>query len=428
MNPSALAVLLDGEPIGEIHRAARGALEFHYDPEYAERQAAVPLSVSMPLSRRAHTDQAISPWLWGLLPDNEDVRRRWGDEFGVPANNPIDLLGTRIGHDCAGAVQFCASDEVNWLLERRGGVDPLTEQGVAARLRALRTDETAWLDFDLDLQFSLAGGQRKTALHLTVDEWGVPWGTTPTTHILKPAIPGLPRTDVNEHLCMTAARLLGLPAARTSLCRFEDQVAVAVQRYDRVRRDGTLWRVHQEDLCQALSTHPDTKYESDGGPGPGDVARVLRTHAPEGRSESDVARFVDGLALNWMLGAPDAHAKNYSLLLDEAGVRLAPLYDVISALPYQGDGKRPIRLAMRIGTNDRVREIRRRDWRELAVGLRIDSSSLVERMLDLARRLPGAFEQAAKDGAVREIAGDFADLMVGLVATQAGRCAQQLTL
>lgn len=44
----------------------------------------------------------------GLLPDNEDLRRRWGNEFGVPANSPFELLGPRISHDCAGAALFCA--------------------------------------------------------------------------------------------------------------------------------------------------------------------------------------------------------------------------------------------------------------------------------------------------------------------------------
>ena len=428
MNRSVLAVLLGGEPIGEVRRAASGLLEFGYDHDYARGPEAVPLSVSMPLSRPAHPHSTISPWLWGLLPDSDDVRRRWAGEFGVPASDPFGLLGTPIGHDCAGAVQFCRPDELNWLSERGGGVAPLSEGGVASRLRALQEDENAWLDPRIHLQFSLAGGQRKTALHHTGMEWGIPWGAVPTTHILKPAIRGLPWTDVNEHLCLTAARILGLAAARTSLVRFEEQIAVAVQRFDRLNRDGVLWRIHQEDFCQALGVDPRLKYQSDGGPGAADIADALRHHVPEGRAGTDLARLSDALAFNWLVGAPDAHAKNYSLLLDHRGGRLAPLYDVISAVPYGGDGRPPIRLAMRIGSHDRLDEINRRDWGVVAAQLHLSPSALAERILDMVRRLPYAFEQAATDPSVQTVADTFAQRMIELMADRARECSALISL
>jgi serine/threonine-protein kinase HipA len=39
-------------------------------------------------------------------------------------------------------------------------------------------------------------------------------------------------------------------------------------------------------------------------------------------------RFGKAVIVNYLLLAPDAHAKNYSLLLVGSLVRLAPLYDV----------------------------------------------------------------------------------------------------
>lgn len=428
MSGSTLEVLLSGEPIGDIRRSASGLLELRYDHEYAADSTAVALSVSMPLSRRSHPDSAISPWLWGLLPDGEDVRRRWADEFGVPANDPFRLLGTPIGHDCTGAVQFCAPEEVNWLSERGGGVEPLTEQGMASRLRRLREDGRAWLDPGVRLQFSLAGGQPKTALHHAGGEWGIPWGTIPTTHILKPAIHGLPWTEVNEHLCLTAARLIGLPAARTSLATFEDQVAVVVRRFDRLEQDGVLWRMHQEDFCQVLGVHPNLKYETDGGPGAADVAGALWHHVSEGHAVADLDRFADALAFNWLIGAPDAHAKNYSLLLDHRGGRLAPLYDVISAVPYASGGESPIRLAMRVGAHDRLSDISGRDWALAATQLRIDPSALAERILYIARRLSAAFEEAAADQTVQAVAGTFANRMIEQLADRARECDARISL
>lgn len=425
MSPPALVVLLGGLPIGEVRRTAGQHLEFRYEAGYAADPGALPLSVSMPLTRLVHPDRVITPWLWGLLPDNEDIRREWAGEYGVPAQSPFDLLGTPIGHDCAGAVQFCTRDEVNWLVDRGGGTEPLSEHGVAQRLRALQSDETAWWDRDLGLQFSLAGGQRKTALYLADGEWGVPWGDVPTTHILKPGIAGLRRAEINEHLCLTAARLLGLPAAHTSLQRFEDQVAVVVRRFDRLSVDGALSRFHQEDLCQALSVDPRDKYELDGGPNAGDVAGALREHGGIHAGE-DVTRFVDCLALNWLLGAPDAHAKNYSLLIEAHQARLSPLYDVISGLPYRVGRERRISLAMRIGGHSHLGEIGVRNWRDAARELRVEPAATIERALTMAARLPGALEDATRDPAAREIDPRFADELLERVSAWTRECATRL--
>jgi serine/threonine-protein kinase HipA len=39
-----------------------------------------------------------------------------------------------------------------------------------------------------------------------------------------------------------------------------DEVAICVERYDRVKQDGTWLRIHQEDVCQALGVRPEMKY------------------------------------------------------------------------------------------------------------------------------------------------------------------------
>ena len=49
-------------------------------------------------------------------------------------------------------------------------------------------------------------------------------------------------------------------------------------------------------------------------------------------------------------GGTDAHAKNYSLVLAGPEVRLAPLYDVASALPYE-TAHQKLRLAMKFGSD-----------------------------------------------------------------------------
>ena len=217
------------------------------------------------------------------------------------------------------------------------GRDPsswLTEEEVAERLRDLRADTTAWLGRSFTGQFSLAGAQAKTALLQRDGRWGVPSGATPTTHILKPAVAGLDDHDLNEHLCLDAARRAGLIAARTRIERFGEETAVVVTRYDRIATGGAIRRVHQEDLCQALGIPPTRKYQNEGGPGPVQIVRLLRGAMRPTAAEDAVRRFADALAWNWLIAGTDAHAKNYSLLLAGPEARLAPLYDIASALPY----------------------------------------------------------------------------------------------
>lgn len=70
-------------------------------------------------------------------------------------------------------------------------------------------------------------------------------------------------------------------------------------------------------------------------------------------ADGAVSRFFDALVWNWLIGGADAHAKNYSVLLSGGQVRLAPLYDVASALLYETH-ERKLRLAMKIGGEYRI--------------------------------------------------------------------------
>ncbi len=133
------------------------------------------------------------------------------------------MLATPVGEDCAGAVRFAKPDELDRVLARPGAVTWLDEHDVAARLRELQEDATTWLGRTFTGQFSLAGAQAKTALLRSGERWGVPSGSTPTTHILKPAVAGLDDHDLNEHLCLDAARRAGLTAARTAVSRFDER-------------------------------------------------------------------------------------------------------------------------------------------------------------------------------------------------------------
>ncbi|HEY1652019.1 MAG TPA: type II toxin-antitoxin system HipA family toxin [Acidimicrobiales bacterium] len=415
-----LTVILDNQVAGTLSQLDQGRLRFDYHDDYRIRPDATPLSVCMPTQVASHSDRAITPWLWGLLPDNEAVLSRWARQFHVSTSSPFSLLSTPVGEDCAGAVRFAAPDELDRVLKRPGTVTWLTEDDVAQRLRELREDSTAWLGRTFTGRFSLAGAQAKTALLCEDGRWGFPSGTFPTTHILKPAVLGLDDHDLNEHLCLDAARRCGLLVARTRVAQFAGESAIVVDRYDRLNRDGSILRIHQEDLCQALGVPPSRKYQNEGGPGPADIAHLVRRVMPPRIADATVARFADALIWNWVVGGTDGHAKNYSLLLAGNQIRLGPLYDIASALPY-GTHEKKLRLAMTIGDDYRVYPWRN-SWPAAARDLGLDADALMTRVDELTARAPDAVRDAAGAEVVKGLDRELPEKLVSLIADRAGRC------
>jgi serine/threonine-protein kinase HipA len=396
-----LVALLDGKEAGRVRNDARGRLTFVYNNSWREGQEAYPLSLSMPLAAEEHGPAVIQAFLWGLLPDNELVLDRWAKKFQISARNVFALI-SHVGEDCAGAVQFVTPDRQEALKNGEDDkVEWLDEAAVAKRLQALREDHAAWrLQRDTG-QFSLAGAEPKTALLLQKSRWGIPAGRIPTTHILKPPTGNFDGHAENEHICLLLARQLGLPTAETKVMRFEKEIAVVIERYDRQVVDNGIARIHQEDICQARGIMPTKKYQNEGGPSPSDIIELLRTYSTD--READIDTFVDALAFNWLIAGTDAHAKNYSLLLaDGPEVRLAPLYDIASILPYDDVDFQKIKLAMKIGDEYKLGQIGLREWQKFAREMRFDAGKVRDRLIQMAEQLPDlvteVHAQAQKDG------------------------------
>jgi serine/threonine-protein kinase HipA len=422
--PDALTVILGGRRAGTLTQGVGGALTLAYDTAYRAEPGAIPVSLSMPLSNHMHAGPVVRSFCQGLLPDNETVLERWGRDFQVSAGNPFALL-RHVGEDCAGAVQFARPERADDLLADRGSLQPLTEEQIAERLRTLRRDPAAW-HMARTGQFSLAGAQAKTALYqdAATEQWSDPTGAVPTTHIIKPAIAGFDDHDLNEHLCLSAARIVGIRAAHSRVLSFATERAIVVDRYDRLPTMGArVVRIHQEDMCQALGVPPSVKYQSEGGPTPEEIIALLRkavTPAPV--ADLEVSRFVDALALNWLIAGTDAHAKNYSMLLLPGQVRLAPLYDIASSLPYDDMYLPRLRLAMRIGSEYRIEAITGRHWAAFAERNGLDPVRVAERIDELGGRLPAAFREAATTAPVAALNSDLPARLVSDVEKHVDRC------
>jgi serine/threonine-protein kinase HipA len=395
---SELVTLLDGKEVGRVHNDTRGRLTFVYGDQWRNAPETYPLSLSMPIAAKEHGRSVVEAFLWGLLPDNEQVLARWAAKFQVSARNVFALI-SHVGEDCAGAVQFVTPERLEAIRSgKEDKVEWLDESELARRLRMLREDHAAWrLPRDTG-QFSLAGAQPKTALLLQNDRWGIPSGRIPTTHILKPPTGHFDGHAENEHVCLMLARNLGLPAAQSKVMRFKDEVAIVVERYDRQQEGNDIIRVHQEDICQALGILPTKRYQNEGGPSAANIVELLRTYSTD--RDNDLAAFVAALGFNWLIAGADAHAKNYSLLLNGPDVRLAPLYDIASTLPYEEVDLRKAKLAMKIGGEYKVSLIGLRQWQKFAREVRADADEFVEALISMAKQLPD--EVAAARALARE--------------------------
>ncbi|HEX3898378.1 MAG TPA: type II toxin-antitoxin system HipA family toxin [Mycobacteriales bacterium] len=414
----------DGAVAGSLTRAA-GRITFRYEDDWRRLPDATPLSVSMPLTARDHPARVVEPWLWGLLPDSEPVLARWAREFHTTTVHPLGLLA-RVGEDLPGSFQIVAPDQLD-SLRTDGSVEWLSAKQVAGLLRDVRADPTAWLGRGAEGRWSLAGAQPKIALRREGKRWGRPHGRAATTHILKPAIEGLDDHDLNEHLCLRAGRLLGLRTVRTEIVSFGDERAIVVERYDRLTQpNGAMVRVHQEDMCQALSVPPELKYESDGGPTAADVATVLQDHIPGRAGQAAVSDFADALAFSWIIGAPDAHAKNFALLLAGRQVRMAPLYDIGSALPYPDSYEPKLKLAMKVGRKDLASRIGSDDWVDMAAALRLDADELLSRIRSMCETVSDALATVGADPAIAEIGSPLPAVLLDRVTIRAKRCAERL--
>jgi serine/threonine-protein kinase HipA len=392
-----LLVLLDGEVAGQVWQDGQGGFRFAYEEAWREDPAAYPLSLSIPIPRREHGDPNVRAYLAGLLPDSERVLDQWGRRFKVSARNPLALL-EHVGEDCPGAVQFVAPGRLRSLRsDAADDVRWLDEAEVAARLRRLREDQVSWLPRETTGYFSLPGAQPKTAFLHEDGRWGRPSGRVPTTHILKPPLGDFDGFAENEHLCLRLAARLRIPAARSTVMTFEDETAIVVERYDRRRSDGRWIRIHQEDFCQALSIAPHDRYEAEGGPGLARILATVRDHSST--PEADEALLVDALAMNWVIAGTDAHAKNYSILLAADGqVRLAPIYDVISALPYPTSLPwRRLKFAMHLGGEYLVWKTGRRHWVRFAESVALDPEAVIARVAQLVEEVPDAMAETGRD-------------------------------
>lgn len=417
-----LAVFLDGRTVGILQQTEQGHLTFRYDADYRREPDATPLSLSLPLVRAEHKNRPTRAFLQGLLPDSAGRLDELGREFGVSPRNPFALLA-HMGADAAGAVQILPEGAQSTdAASRQGNVTTLGDDDFAAVVADVIANRETWGRRDnANVRWSLPGAQPKIALFRTDDgAWAVPNDSTPTTHIIKPAVPPYSDHHINEFMTMAAARQLGLDVADDFVVTTNrgDHAFVSV-RYDRRQIDGRWHRLHQEDICQALAVPPEKKYQSDGGPGIAVIGQLFASIPHPDDARANAERFFDAIVFNTAALGTDAHAKNYSLLLDGDRAVLAPLYDLGSHAPYPTRGDALMRLAMSVEGEYRASGITTLSLARAGRRLGLDEGHAFDRATAITNGVADAYREAAVIARAELGDQDFIDRMLGSIENYA---------
>lgn len=438
-----LPVLLSGRHVADVVDVGFGDTAVRYTEAAVADPARSRLSLSLPVQAQAQVHHGMGPggrWVRSLLPEGRALA--WAvREYGVPEDDRYGLIAA-LGRDVAGAAQVLLPD-----------TEPPSGAGRYERLDADQVAELVGrahrhglgLDRRRGVRLSLAGMQDKVLLHQEDGAYLLPLDGAPSTLIVKPEpaprvgeglhLPGL---ATNELFCLTLARLSGLRVATARVEVFGETRALLVDRYDRVSAPGAVHRVHQEDLLGALGRDPHLKYErpqvrrlAPAG-GFGDIAGVVAQPGPrlvdlaslliEHLGAANLGPFVEAVALNVAIGNADAHARNYSVLLDPDGaVTFAPLYDLISTRLWS---ELDADSAQLVHGRSELDDVTRADLIAEATGWGLPLrfvTSRVEGVLErMAARLDAAVDETITSGGEER----FAAQVAALVSARLARLAQ----
>jgi serine/threonine-protein kinase HipA len=359
-----LNVFLNAEWVGQIERRGPSRYRFSYRSPAVEahRPTGILLSASLPLRAEAFAPNATAPFFEGLLPEGA-VRNAIASSFHISEEDGFGLLRA-LGADCAGAVAVLPPDRQPYV-PGRAQFRPLDDTQLERLIDDLPRNPLGVDPAEAGVRLSLGGIQHKLVLA------GRPWRGfsqplegAPSTCLLKPEFGQYPELVVNEAFCMRVAGLAGLRAASIDIVEAGSVRCLYIERFDRAAdADENVIRIHQEDMCQALGISPVAKYEDNGGPSVAAIVRLLRVLRGPFMAR-DINDFVHAVLLNFLLGNSDAHGKNFALLYEpEIGVRLAPLYDVVSTAVYPDVTDQ---MAMAIGGVTDPDEVDLRAWARLA--------------------------------------------------------------
>ncbi len=411
-----------------------GKLKFQYLDSWVEN-ARMPVSLTLPLSKTAYGNSQIAAFVANYLPEGDDLRARLERLLHVDATDDFGLLKA-IGRESAGALSFWPEGERPESTEKQ--YTPISLE-----------DFHQWREYahqqpfqfkGQTLRMSLGGAQAKMALYFDTDDKPyLPQQGAPTSHILKPKIAGcLPSSVHIEYLTMKlATAVLGekeVPAVDIW------QNCYRIRRFDRPRSGKTLRRLHQEDYCLILGRMPKKKYESEHTAE--NLLASCFAKLDQLGSQGLVAapalqrlRLLNQVIVNVLLHNPDAHLKNYALMLKENGlIEVSPMYDSLCTYGMRftaegeawgqtaGPASHTLKLSLRIGNAVDINQVSRQDWDIFAKDCGFTAAFVRRRLHTLAEKLSAALPEVINAAlAVEPLAEAAANLLNRAVQKQLAR-------
>ncbi|MGO6899870.1 type II toxin-antitoxin system HipA family toxin, partial [Rhizobium ruizarguesonis] len=216
----------------------------------------------------------------------------------------------------------------------------------------------------------------------------LPLGDEQGSYIAKFPSTSFPGVSENEYANLALAEAIGMEVPERELveqAEFEgipeefetlsDGKVLLVKRFDRGARAE---RIHIEDFAQVFGIYPSRKYE---GAAYHDIAAALGIAV----SSAAPIEFVRRLALAAITGNGDMHLKNWSLIYPGAGdkPKLAPIYDVLSTIPYiPADA-----MALSLAGERSFKAMNAQRWKVFANRARLPEAAVLKAVIETVERV-----------------------------------------
>lgn len=405
---TSLDVLLNDLKVGMIVRTPGDFNAFSFEESYRQTGGFPVLSLSF---RAAHgglrkdpkpVPRALPSFFANLLPEDKLREAMEKHHSGsVRAGNDFDLLAA-LGSDLPGAVRIVPSEGS---VVRNEGLTP-------PRPKA---------------RFSLAGVQMKLSVIKNKGKGGgltIPLGDEQGSYIAKFSSTSFPGVSENEFANLALAEAIGMDVPERELVeqsQFEgipeefetlsDGKVLLVKRFDRVAGGE---RIHIEDFAQVFGVYPSRKYE---GAAYHDIAVAIGVAV----SSAAALEFVRRLALAVLTGNGDMHLKNWSLIYHGKGDKpaLAPVYDVLSTVPYIPSDA----MALSLAGERPFKAMNAQRWKVFAHRARLPEAAVLKAVTDTVERVNQSWWSLPERAVLPDRVLERIDAHIKLMSPILGACA-----
>jgi len=405
---TSMDVLLNDLKVGMIVRTPGDFNAFSFEQSYRQTGGFPVLSLSF---RAAHgglrkdpkpVARALPSFFANLLPEDklrEAMERHHSGS--VRAGNDFDLLAA-LGSDLPGAVRIVPSEGS---VVRNEGLTP-------SRPKA---------------RFSLAGVQMKLSVIKNTGKGGgltIPLGDEQGSYIAKFPSTSFPGVSENEFANLALAEAIGMDVPERELVeqsQFEgipeefetlsDGKVLLVKRFDRVAGGE---RIHIEDFAQVFGVYPSRKYE---GASYHDIAVAIGVAV----SSAAALEFVRRLALAVLTGNGDMHLKNWSLIYYGKGNKpaLAPVYDVLSTVPYIPSDA----MALSLAGERPFKAMNAQRWKVFAHRARLPEAAVLKAVTETVERVNQSWWSLPERAVLPDRVLERIDAHIKLMSPILGTCA-----